>query len=152
VRYNAKVRLGRGFTLEELKGAGLTKAFAQTIGVAVDHRRKNKSEGPLAENIARLKKYQAQLILWPKRRETPKHPRKANEASHEERSKTEQFTGELLPITHKDVRVKAQVVEPMGKGSAFVTLRRARADAKYIGRRKKRAEAREEKEKLKKKD
>jgi len=152
IKYNSKVRLGRGFTLNELRGAGLTKQFAQTIGIAVDHRRKNRSEGPLAENIARLKQYKAQLILWPKRKESQKHPRKANEASPEERDKATQFTGELLPIRHKEECVKAQVLEPMGKGSAYVTLRRARADLKYAGMRKKRAAAREEKAKLKKKD
>jgi large subunit ribosomal protein L13e len=134
------------------QGAGLTKKFAQTIGVSVDHRRKNKSEGPLAENIARLKQYKAQLVLWPKRKESKNHPRKAIEAAPEDREKATQLAGALLPIQQKVVRVKAQVVEPMGKGSAFVTLRRARADEKYAGARKKRAAIREEKDKLKKKD
>ncbi|ELR17239.1 ribosomal protein L13e, putative [Acanthamoeba castellanii str. Neff] len=152
IKYNTKLRLGRGFTLEELRGAGITKRFAQTIGISVDHRRKNKSEGPLADNINRLKQYKAQLVLWPKRKESKKHPRKADEAAPEDREKATQLTGAVLPVKQKEVRVKAQVVEPMGKGSAFVTLRRARADAKYIGIRKKKALAREEKAKLKKKD
>ena len=38
-RYNIKQRLGRGFTLEEIKAAGLGKNEARTIGIAVDHRR-----------------------------------------------------------------------------------------------------------------
>lgn len=42
-RYNTKTRLGRGFTLEEIKGAGMAKHFARSIGIAVDHRRTNKS-------------------------------------------------------------------------------------------------------------
>merc|ERR1712034_165565 len=42
-KYNLKQRAGRGFTLEELKAAGLSKKYAQTIGIAVDHRRRNKS-------------------------------------------------------------------------------------------------------------
>merc|ERR1739842_191202 len=42
-KYNLKQRAGRGFTLEEIKAAGLSKKFARTIGIAVDHRRRNKS-------------------------------------------------------------------------------------------------------------
>ena len=38
--YNVKQRAGRGFTLEEVKAAGLSKKFARTIGIAVDHRRR----------------------------------------------------------------------------------------------------------------
>lgn len=48
IRYNFKTRLGRGFTLEELKVAGIPKKQAPTIGIAVDHRRKNRSEESLA--------------------------------------------------------------------------------------------------------
>lgn len=43
IKYNAKVRLGRGFSIEELKGAGISPKFAKTIGIAVDNRRFNKS-------------------------------------------------------------------------------------------------------------
>ena len=39
-KYNVKARAGKGFTLEELKAAGLSKKYAQTIGIAVDHRRR----------------------------------------------------------------------------------------------------------------
>merc|ERR1711935_1076580 len=43
IRYNMKVRAGRGFTLDELKEAKIPAKLAPTIGIAVDHRRKNKS-------------------------------------------------------------------------------------------------------------
>ena len=43
-RYNTKVRAGRGFTLDELKAAGIPPKHAQTVGICVDHRRKNRSE------------------------------------------------------------------------------------------------------------
>jgi large subunit ribosomal protein L13e len=51
IKYNAKVRLGRGFSLEELKGAGITAKFAPTIGIAVDLRRTNKSAESLAVSL-----------------------------------------------------------------------------------------------------
>lgn len=42
VRYNSKQRLGRGFTLDELKAAGISSKMAPTIGIAVDYRRTNR--------------------------------------------------------------------------------------------------------------
>jgi large subunit ribosomal protein L13e len=40
-KYNTRERAGKGFTLTELNLAipGLNRAFAQSIGIAVDHRR-----------------------------------------------------------------------------------------------------------------
>jgi large subunit ribosomal protein L13e len=43
-KYNSKTRYGRGFTLQEVKAAGLTRKFARTVGIAVDHRRQDTSE------------------------------------------------------------------------------------------------------------
>ena len=40
-KYAGKVRFGRGFTFDELRAAKLTPAFAQTVGICVDHRRHN---------------------------------------------------------------------------------------------------------------
>jgi large subunit ribosomal protein L13e len=42
-RYNMKVRSGRGFSLDEIRAAGLHPKYARTIGISVDHRRRNKS-------------------------------------------------------------------------------------------------------------
>jgi large subunit ribosomal protein L13e len=38
-----KVRAGRGFSLDEIRAAGLHPKYARTIGISVDHRRRNKS-------------------------------------------------------------------------------------------------------------
>jgi len=65
VRYQTKVRAGRGFTLEEVKRAGLSKYYARTIGIAVDHRRRNRSLESLQQNVQRLKEYRSKLILFP---------------------------------------------------------------------------------------
>ncbi|KAK3875875.1 hypothetical protein Pcinc_019281 [Petrolisthes cinctipes] len=66
-RYHTKQRLGKGFTLEELKGAGLNKRYAQTVGIAVDYRRTNKSVESLQQNVQRLKEYKSRLIIIPRR-------------------------------------------------------------------------------------
>merc|ERR1712130_943590 len=79
-KYNLKQRAGRGFTLEEIKAAGLSKKFARTIGIAVDHRRRNKSVESLQLNTQRLKEFKA------------KKPRKGD-ATAEEMSKAVQLAG-----------------------------------------------------------
>ena len=66
VRYNMRVRAGRGFTLEEIKGAGLTQQVAKSLGIAVDHRRVNRSAESKAANVERIKQYQSKLIVFPK--------------------------------------------------------------------------------------
>lgn len=42
-RYNMKVRSGRGFSLDEMRAAGLHLHYARSIGITIDHRRRNKS-------------------------------------------------------------------------------------------------------------
>merc|ERR1719251_453615 len=66
-RYNMKLRLGRGFTFAELKAAKIPAKLAPTIGIAVDHRRKNRCEESLQRNVARLEEYKSKLLIFPKR-------------------------------------------------------------------------------------
>eukprot|EP00919_Chromeraceae_sp_WS-2016_P050227 GHVR01119120.1.p1 GENE.GHVR01119120.1~~GHVR01119120.1.p1 ORF type:complete len:163 (+),score=36.23 GHVR01119120.1:50-538(+) len=66
-RHNMRVRAGRGFTLEEIKAVGLSKQYARSVGIAVDHRRRNKSEESLKLNTDRLKLYLEKLVLFPVR-------------------------------------------------------------------------------------
>lgn len=65
-KYSAKLRLGRGFTLEELKAVKLHPSYAQTIGIAIDWRRKNKSEETMTANIKRLEEYKSKLVILKK--------------------------------------------------------------------------------------
>lgn len=67
VRYNMKVREGYGFTLAELKQAGVHKREARGLGIKVDYRRRNLSEEGLKVNVERLKEYKARIIVFPKR-------------------------------------------------------------------------------------
>merc|ERR1719315_1019553 len=66
-RYNMKLRPGRGFSLEELKAAKIPRRLAPTIGIAVDHRRRNKSVEGLQMNVQRLKEYRSRLIIFPRK-------------------------------------------------------------------------------------
>jgi large subunit ribosomal protein L13e len=72
VRYNIKLREGRGFTLAELKEAGIGKKEARGIGITVDHRRRNLSEEGKTLNVERLKAYKSKLILFPRKAGKPK--------------------------------------------------------------------------------
>merc|ERR1711922_69951 len=105
-KYNVKARAGKGFTLEELKAAGLSKKYAQTIGIAVDHRRKNKSVESLQLNTQRLKEYESKLILFPV---NSKKPRKGD-ATADEISKATQLAGEVMPVKPVVKRQKAMAI------------------------------------------
>lgn len=72
LRYNMKIREGRGFTLAELKEAGIGKKEARGIGIVVDHRRRNLSEEGKALNVERLKAYKGKLIVFPRNAKKPK--------------------------------------------------------------------------------
>ena len=48
----------------------MSPKLASSIGIAVDHRRKNKSHDSLQTNIQRLKEYRSKLIVF------PRHPKK----------------------------------------------------------------------------
>merc|ERR1711953_1479753 len=65
-RYNMKLRLGKGFTLEELREAKIPKKMARTIGIAVDHRRRNRCQESLQANVERLKLYKSKLLVFPR--------------------------------------------------------------------------------------
>merc|ERR1712062_827926 len=129
-------RAGRGFTLEELKGAGLTKKMALTTGITVDHRRKNKSLESLQRNVQRLKEYQSKLILFPV---NSKKPRKG-EATEEDIKKASQLKGTVIPITAVVKRQRAmELTDDLKKFKAFNSVRQARAVARLWGIRAKKA-------------
>lgn len=78
IRYNHRQRNGRGtiffnsgFTLQEIKAAGLGVNFARSIGIAVDHRRKNRSQEGLDKNKQRLLQYVNNLVLFPRNEKAP---------------------------------------------------------------------------------
>ncbi|EME29124.1 60S ribosomal protein L13e [Galdieria sulphuraria] len=135
VKYNMNVRLGRGFTLEELKEAKINPQFARTIGISVDRRRKNRSVESLQTNVQRLKEYLSRLILFPRRHGKPK----SGDSDPSELAMAKQVFGDVLPIqstTSTSVETRTVTEEERSK-SAYQTLRVARKQAKNIGKQKK---------------
>lgn len=64
IRYNKKLRLGRGFTAEECKAADLDFNYARTIGIAVDLRRKNNNAESFNANVLRIKEYLSKITIF----------------------------------------------------------------------------------------
>ena len=136
-KYNTRVRAGRGFTIEELKAAGINKRVARTLGIAVDYRRRNKTINSLQLNVQRLKEYRAKLILFPKKLSKPKK----GDSTEEELKLATQLKGHtVLPIHVLPKREKARAItEAEKKYSAFNALRQARAHKRLAGSRAKKA-------------
>lgn len=140
VRYNTRVRAGRGFTLDEVRAAGVSIKLAPTIGIAVDHRRRNKSEAAFDENVARLKAFLGKMVLFP-RKSGKKHV-KAGEATAEVRKTLTQHVGAVFPIRQPSAKVEfAAVADAIksAKEGAYNTLRQERCNARIAGRRAKKA-------------
>ncbi|EEB96976.1 hypothetical protein MPER_03796 [Moniliophthora perniciosa FA553] len=124
IRYNRKLREGRGFTLAELKEAGIGRKEARGVGIVVDHRRRNLSEEGKKVNVERLKAYKDKLIVFPRKAGKPKK----GDSSAEDLKL-------LLPVRPFPFP-KLLFAEPPRKITneernfeAYKTLRHARADA-----------------------
>jgi len=140
-KYNMKVRLGRGFSFEELKEAGVNHHQALSIGISYDRRRRNRTERSLKINVQRLKEYKNKLVLFPRDNKKPK----AGEATKEQQANVSQHTGTLLPIAKRVSKLETVAAKDLDtKTSAFTTLKKARTDARMIGIREKRAKKKAE--------
>jgi len=146
VRYNRKVREGRGFTLGELKEAGIGKKEARGVGIVVDHRRRNLSEEGKLVNVERLKAYRERLIVFPRKVGKAK---KGDSSAEDLKAETSR-----LPIPLPDVypaEKPRKITDEEREFKAFRTLRDQRASARHEGVRKARAAKKDEEEAAKKK-
>merc|ERR1711879_629779 len=108
-RYNMKLRLGKGFTLDELKEAKIPVKLAPTIGIAVDHRRRNHCAESLKANVDRLKLYRSKLVIFP--RGSGKKAVKAGDTPKSELTNVAQNTlKEIIPVPKVTLRVKSRAI------------------------------------------
>jgi len=134
-RYNMKVKLGRGFTLDELKEAGINRYQALGLGIAVDHRRTNRSDKSFNVNVQRLKEYRSKLVLFPVHAKKPA----SGDASADDQAKAQQLTGAVLPLRQRALRVETvNKTDIDTKTSVVSQLHKARSDARLVGVRAKR--------------
>jgi len=146
VRYNRKVREGRGFTLAELKEAGVNRKEARGVGICVDHRRRNLSEEGKQLNVERLKAYKAKLIVFPRKASKPK---KGDSTGDDLKAPTTRLAI-ALPDPYAAETPRKITSEEL-EFNAHKTLHDARIRARHEGVRKVRAQKREEEEAAKKK-
>lgn len=112
------------------------------------------------ENVQRLKNYRARVVLLPKaganKRKVRKNPKikvrpVKSVASAEEQKNAVQLVGAVAPGPRDPraaVAQQSRVIKPderLAKNSAYLRLRRARADARLAGERKRRVEIRAKK-------
>merc|ERR1712056_50130 len=131
-RYNMKLRLGKGFTLDELRDAKIPVKKARTIGIAVDHRRRNGCAESLKANVDRLKLYKSKLLVFPRRSGTKAV--KAGDTPRSELKNVAQNTlKEIIPVPKPELRVKARAITDAEKEkSVYKILKKARTDKKYF--------------------
>jgi len=137
-RYNLKVRYGRGFSFDELKAAGISPKYAATVGIAVDHRRTNKSVEALTTNVDRLKEYMSRLVVFPR-----KSRAKKGDASQADKEVAEQVMGDIIPKpSNGDAVTFTEITGEMTDLMAHSKLRIARNEKKMKGKREKAEKAR----------
>jgi len=147
LKYNMRLRAGRGFSLDELKAAGVARKQALSIGIPVDHRRKNRSQEGFQNNVARLKAYKARLILFPLN-PTAKRARKGD-ATTDERTKARQVSSvqDIIPISNAKTHPKARLLTAREKNpnrSVVEVMHKARIDKRLRGIREKKAKEKKE--------
>jgi large subunit ribosomal protein L13e len=150
-KYNMRLRLGRGFTLDELKAAKINRLAARGIGISVDHRRRNRSDESFNSNVQRLKLYKSKLVVFPQN-PTSKRAKKGDASKEERKAVGTNVVKGVFPIQANVPRVKARKLTGEEKdGKVFVTarLRKERTDAKLWGIREKRAKDKADKDKAK---
>ena len=117
MRYNYKLREAL-FTLTELKEAGINRKEARSIGIAVDHRRRNKSNESLQLNSQRLKEYKSRLIVFPRKRGKTK----AGDAESADLDKAQQLTGDIIPVPSAFQKPKAIAITDAMAAAAPLAL------------------------------
>lgn len=137
-RYANKMKLGRGFSLAELKEAKLTPAFAQSVGIAVDHRRHNKNKDTMEMNVKRLASFKDKVILFPagktaKKGEIPD----SNATADVEQTEKPSIFGESA--WKKTGQEYAAITDAMKKAKVYQKLRAERINKYYDGKRKEKA-------------
>ncbi|KAJ3721472.1 ribosomal protein L13e [Lentinula raphanica] len=134
VRYNRKLREGRGFTLAELKEAGIGRKEARGVGIVVDHRRRNLSEEGKKVNVERLIAYKQKLIVFPRKAGKTKN---GDSAAEDLSASTTRVT---LPLPESyPTEAPRKITAEEREFEAYKTLRTARANARHEGARKARA-------------
>jgi len=154
LRYNTKIRLGRGFSLDELKLAKIPPMQAKSIGIAIDWRRKNRSLETQRSNVQRLQLYKSKVVVFPKRKLVKAKKPKKGEAkpataaepkykksplklftvgTAQEEEKSKQLKHQFPYTFPKQSEPPRAITEKEKTDSAYLTLRSARGKQRKVG-------------------
>merc|ERR1711977_790196 len=146
VKYNTKTRIGRGFSLAELKALKLGKLEARSLGIAVDPRRRNRSVEGKQANEQRLKEYRAKLVVFPRNAKKSKKGWKADAGAADTAVATQVTSQVVMPATKAVAEIEYRKISADEKSANTTrTLKAAWNDARLVGYRAKRAAEKAEK-------
>lgn len=125
--------------MEEVKAAGLGVAFARSIGISVDHRRKNRSQESIDANRKRLQAYVSRLVLYPRHAKTLVTKAKGgilNDTPAEGQKVTDSpQANTTLPLIRRVKALGTSDVTKLKKDRVFRMLRQEWANQRWNGRR-----------------
>ena len=134
------MRYGKGFSLQELAKAKISTDFARSVGISVDHRRHDPNEETLQLNVQRLESYKNKLILFPRRADKPKKGDIADSAADKRANVTQNVAKHVIDKKKPKARqTPKKITKEMTAVKVFRKLRQLRINAKYLGKREKRA-------------
>merc|ERR1711884_49320 len=132
IRYNTKLRLGRGFSVEELRAAGLNPKTARTIGISVDKRRKNKSEEKFDRNVKRLKVYLSKLVVLTNKKLAEKKS-KADPAQDKYSFGEGEIATKQAGVSKRTRKLEIASLASVAEVDCYATLRYARHQNQMVG-------------------
>jgi len=132
-----------GFTLQEIKAAGLGVQFARSIGISVDHRRKNRTQESIDTNKKRLQQYLNNLVLFPLNEKKPVTKAKSgilNDTPKENQKVNASAVVNTTPRLIKRVKpIGTALLDSVKKGKVFRTIRQEWNNQRNEGKRLKKA-------------
>jgi len=155
-KYNMRIRSGRGFTIGELKAAGIAPCNAIGLGISVDKRRQDRNRETLNANVQRLKLYRSKQIIYPLRPQNHHAKRKSKADKAAGKPATDKPAAAMdvdkkkkqrhrldanvvqqknpLPFTVVQEKEEFATITPaMREASAWKSLRSARGKANKVG-------------------
>ena len=135
-KYNTKIKLGKGFTVKELKEAGIRGlSYARSLGIAIDLRRKDTSKETLDLNAGRIKEYLSRMILYPRKENKPEKKPQVPEAPADKLKSAEAGVQNTLKgvieLPKKEVGYSFEAItDEMKKKNAYQTQRKEIKTAK----------------------
>ena len=129
-KYNTKARLGRGFTVAELKEAQILGInYARSLGIAVDLKRKDTCKETTGINAQRIKDYISRMILYPRKADKMDKKPQVKEATQEQlaapEAKMQNLCKKIIPFPKEEAGYTfSQITDAMKKENIYQTQRK----------------------------